>query len=1335
MSFVHLHVHTQYSLLDGLSNPAKLVARAKEMGMPAVAITDHGTMFGVIEFYKAAKSAGIKPLIGLEAYLSPRGMMDRDPRLDKQSHHLLLLAKNQTGYQNLLKIASAAQLDGFYHHPRIDHDFLSRHAEGLICTTGCMSSEVSRTIRERGIEEGRKLIDWYYDVFGRENFFFELQSHEIPELTELNRNLRALGARYEARYVATNDVHYIEPSDWRLQDIQLAIQTGALLSDANRLKMSVQSFYLRSPEEMGRLFAEVPDALSNTLLIAEQCDVNLDSKGYHLPRFPVPEGHTTQSYLRTLCDEGLRRRYGARAADPKVRERLEYELGVIHDMGFDAYFLIVWDLCRFSREKGIWYNTRGSAAGSVVAYVLDITIVEPIQHGLIFERFLNPGRISMPDIDLDFQDDMRHLVMHYCAEKYGEDKVASIITFGTLGARGAVRDVGRVMDVPLSEVDRVTKLIPGGPARPNGIRDALENIPAFKALHDSEDYLRELIDTAAEMEGVIRNAGTHAAGVVISDEPITQYLPLHRATSNSEESPIKAVSQFEMSVIESLGMLKVDFLGLITLTIMQRACDLIRQRHGMDYNLNNIPVDDPETFQFLAEGHTAGVFQLEGSGMTRFLVQMRPQSLDNVIAMVALYRPGPLESIPDYIARMHGEQPITYDHPGLEPIFKETYGLPVYQEQLMRAAVDLAGYSLPESDDLRKAIAKKQKENLEKHRSKFIQGAVGKGMESAVAEKIFSHWEEFARYGFNKGHAADYGVIAVQTAFLKAHFTVEYMTALLSATKNDTAKISLYVADCRSMGIEVLPPDINRSVWDFSIEDRPSEAGKAEDSDAAAGNSAIRFGLGAIKNVGQGPVDLIIEARREGPFTTLSEFATRVDLRSVGRRSLESLIKAGALDSLGPRKALLAVIDTVISVSTSHFRAAQAGQLSFFGAEAQEEITLPFVGSLDNREQLEWERELIGLYVSDHPLSPFLGIIEKRTSHSSANLAEAREKENVRVAGFVSRFRTFQTRTGKMMGFVTLEDLQGTIELVVFPSVWDRTQNLVSMDAVLLAEGKADTGGSEVKVLVDQLSELSLDESDNFGFGDVDSPAEILSALDGEEITYVSRDAGLAARPDDERGFMPPADQASPGLEQTAQPEPAAPASPAPPRPAQTPRPGPSRSGFASMPEPPEDPPDWHLHFAPEQPPAIAELAPSAKQSQNPSLANPAGSTREAEAPPPAAAVFPLSPPAVPDLTSSALYIAGGLADEPGGQDPRMLKVILRASGDKDRDIRRLKLIHGKICSFPGRDRFSFLIFEGENQYLFEFPNDTIGICPALVQELRNFVGESNVRVETIRIQ
>jgi DNA polymerase-3 subunit alpha len=1292
LSFVHLHVHTEYSLLDGFSNIKKLTKRVSEMNMPAVAITDHGTMFGVIEFYNAARAAGVKPIIGLEAYMAARGMTDRDSKLDKQSSHLLLLAQNNTGYRNLLAIASAAQLQGFYYFPRIDHDFLAAHAEGLIATSGCMAAEIPRTILREGADAARKKLDWYYDVFGAENFFLELQQHQIKELPELNKSLLGLGERYQARYVATNDVHYINPDDFRLQDILLSIQTGSVLSDPNRFRMTDPSYYLRTPQEMEELFAEVPEALENTLLVAERCNVDLGDKMYHLPLFTVPDGYTVETYLRSLCEEGLARRYGPRATDPKVRERLEYELSVIHQMGFDAYFLIVWDLCRYAREAGVWYNARGSAAGSMVAYTLDITLVEPIEHGLIFERFLNPGRISMPDIDLDFRDDLRPKIMEYCAQKYGEDKVAQIITFGTLGARAAIRDVGRVMDVPISEVDRVAKLIPNVPGKASTIAEALEEVPEFKAIYNETEYFKQLIDTAGKMEGVVRNAGTHAAGVIITDKPIIEYAPLHRPTNNSEDSPIKTVTQFEMSIVESLGLLKVDFLGLSTLTVMAKACDLIRERHGLDLSLYNIPTDDPETFEFLGSGRTAGVFQLEGTGMTRYITQMRPTNLANVIAMVALYRPGPLEFIPAYIRRMHGEESVSYRHPALESIFKETYGIPIYQEQIMFAAMELAGYTASDADELRKAISKKKADAIAKHRIRFIDGAVKKGIAEETAGDIFTDWENFARYGFNKSHAADYGVIAVQTGYLKCHYTAEYMTALLSASKNETEKVAFYAADCRAMGIPVLPPDVTSGGWDFTIESQVD------------GKPAIRFGLGAVKNVGQAPVDLILAARRDTPFKDLTDFAHRVDLRQVGKRSLECLVRVGALDCFGTRTALLEALDRILSVSTSHFKAALAGQMSFFGEESgvTEEISLPPGAPIDRREQLNWERELLGLFVSSHPLTPYMGLLQKRVTHLSGQLGEvASKKDKVSVAGMMTRLRQHQTKDGKAMGFATLEDVQGNLELVLFPRTWEKYSRLFEIDKVLVIEGKVDAESGDPKILVDTVEEIT--------------PADLAAA---PAVTPELAAAGSA----------PAAAQA-----------PRAPAAPSVWDQDDVPPPPPDIDDWDQLPPPPEPESEMWEPAAPARAPqpAVAAAAPAVRAPGAPIVSAPGpkeGVHLEAMQVPRDA------PPTRPDplvvlpafiLPSSPLVTRSVDKDD----QPKMVTVLLRSSGDKEHDVRKLRCIHGALVSCPGKDRFAIHVYEGGRGYLLEFPNESTGVGPDLMTKLIKFAGEENIRIDPIKLQ
>ncbi|HPP62493.1 MAG TPA: DNA polymerase III subunit alpha [Anaerolineales bacterium] len=1330
MSFAHLHVHTNYSLLDGFSNIQKLTARVKEMNMPAVAITDHGTMFGVIEFFNAAKNAGVKPIIGIEAYMAARTMKDRDSKLDRSSSHLLLLAENETGYKNLLKIASAAQLEGMYYYPRIDHEFLAAHAEGLIATSGCMAAEIPEAILRENPEEAVRRINWYYDVFGPDRFFLELQQHDIPEILELNRKLVELGARYSAKFVATNDVHYIEPEDYQYQDILLAIQTNTRLDDKERMRMSDPSYYLRAPEEMSRIFAEVPEAISNTLLIAERCNVDLSFKEYHLPEFPVPEGFTAPTYLRSLCDEGLGRRYGSRSTDARVRERLEYELGVIHKMGFDAYFLIVWDLCRHARETGIWYNARGSAAGSIVAYALDITLVDPLAHDLLFERFLNPGRREMPDIDLDFRDDRRAEMLEYCARKYGDDKVAQIITFGTMGTKASLRDVARVKGIELSAVDKVAKLVPFVSGRNTTMADALA-VPDFKKIYDTDPQMRELIDIAAKMEGTVRNAGTHAAGVVISDKPLTEYLPLHRPTSNSEETPIKTVTQFEMGILSSLGMLKVDFLGLITLTVMAKACDLINKRHGKEFNLRNIPLDDPKSFELMGAGNTAGLFQVEGGGMTRYMVQMKPQTVEHVIAMVALYRPGPMAFIPDYIARMHGEAEVEYRHEALRPIYESTYGIPVYQEQLMRAAVELGGYTPSESDELRSAISKKKADKIAMHRAKFVKGAVEKGMEKSIAEAIYNDWEEFARYGFNRSHAADYGVIAVETAYLKAHYPVEYMTALLSASKSQTDKVAYYVADARSMGVPVLAPDVNASGWDFEIEDR-------------AEGPAIRFGLGAVKNVGEAAVNLLAEARKkDGAFKDLNDLAARVDMRAVGKRSLEFLIKVGALDAFGNRAALIAGMERLIAVSSAHFRAADAGQMSLFGANsgAVEQIRLPDVKDVDRRDALNWERELIGMYISDHPLTPYQKTLAQLVSYFSAQLGEASHEERVRVAGSVESIRPYTTKSGKPMGFVAIEDIQGVIELVLFPKTWERFQSTLTQGRIVLVEGKVDATNTPPKILVDNIrTEFSM----------------TVPADDSPPATLKPRSVSESPR----RIESFPTPKAA-SVQKATQP----------------PKPTPARSAFAvaeskpsypvgqtanlshddDMPPPPENfPTGWDDEWQPSFDEAAIAARPQPKSAGRDNISTyappqtlepvmrapeeiPFKETEPAsrsgmEAAGLSGADNPTYIPDVPPPVLPSIYVPLAETEE-RERPPQQITIVLRPSPDNAVDKRRIKTIYGTLISFHGRDRFSFQIFENGKGHLIDFPNDTTRICPELLARLRKVADEENWRIEPILLQ
>ena len=1275
MSFVHLHVHSTYSILDGFSQIKPLVARAKELAMPAIALTDHGTMYGAVEFFNQATRIGVKPIIGLETYLAARKMTDREPLHDKRSAHLLLLAENMAGYQNLLKIASASQLEGFYYRPRIDRNFLQAHREGLIVTSGCLSGEIPRALLNNDLERAEKALIWYLDVFGREQFFIELQSHAVPGLAQTNQQLIDLGKRYDVDFVASNDVHYINPEDARLQDILLSIQTGSLISDPNRMRMGDETYYLRTPQEMRDLFGHVPGAIDNTLLIAERCNVDLRPTGYHLPLFTVPEGYTAASYLRHLCEQGAQRIYGEHAHDEKIQKRLDDELDVIHEMGFDAYFLIVWDLCQHAQERNIWYNARGSAAGSLVAYLLDINLIDPIEHDLMFERFLQKGRVNMPDIDLDFQDDRRAEMMQYCAEKYGEDKVAQIITFGTLGARAAIRDVGRVMDIPISEVDKVAKLIPAIPGKPVTIQEVLSESGELQALYQSGGFYRELIDTASKMEGTVRNAGTHAAGVIITDKPIIEYVPLHRPTSHNDDNPVNVITQYEMSVVDDLGLLKVDFLGLVTLTIMARACELIKERHGKSYDLRSIPINDPDVFEFISQGHTTGMFQLEGTGMTRYISEMKPRELAHVIAMIALYRPGPMQFIPQYINRMHGKEKPTYRHQALEPIFKDTFGIPIYQEQIMQAAMQLAGYEASDADSLRKAIAKKKEAQLQKHRKTFIEGAqTYSHVSKQDAELIFHDWEEFARYGFNKSHAADYGVIAVQTGYLKYHYPVEYMTALLSGWKNDIVKVATYVADCRALGIDVLPPDVNTSGYDFTVEDRPGD------------EPAIRFGLGAIKNVGQNPVNLILEARQEGTFADLTDFAHRVDLRQVGRRALESLIKVGSLDSLGTRQALLHSLDAIMAVSSSYFRAKESGQMTFFDASDKIDDTIELVEPPYNnkREELVWERELIGLYVSDHPLSPYQKTLAERVTHFSHQLAEVGENENVIVAGMVDRFRQHQTKKGNAMGFATLEDLFGKIDLVIFPQTWEKVYHLLDVDKVLQAEGRVDLGQGDPKILVNNLTPVSLDELD------LDNPNTL-------EDSSFALDEGML------EDFLPDLPDQAPTSTSSKQ------------------KPSPEESNPPHREDPAVD----------KDPPAEAnEKSPGNDDDHLPPKSQESVTDQGNRGEVDGAQALPNRE----QTTPKTYHVLNMPLPKPDplpriDQKPRCIFITLSSCGDKQQDVRRLRRIHDILVSRPGRDMFAFRV--RENGYLYEinFPNVTTGLTDTLIQKLRGLMGDHNIDI------
>jgi DNA polymerase-3 subunit alpha len=1111
--FVHLHCHSEYSLLDGLSRLDDLVGRAAELGQTAVALTDHGAMYGTIEFYRAAQAAGIKPIIGIETYLARRTMADRDPQLDKTRFHMLLLAHNQSGYRNLLQIATASQLEGYYYKPRIDRPFMAQHSDGLIATTGCMAAEIPRAIADGRLPHAHKLLGEYLDIFGKERLFLELQEHSIPELSDINKQLIEMAPRYglENNFLATNDVHYVRAADAAPHEILLCIQTSSTTKNP-KMKFSDQGYYLKSYDEMTRLFNGYPErvvlnALQNSLLIVEQCEVKLDDEGYHLPHFEVPAGYDAPSYLRSLCEEGLAWRYGAERAqnDSDLHARLDHELKIINGMGFETYFLIVWDLCEWAarsdrwwqmhqdpfpyesyqewKDNDIWWNVRGSGAGSVVAYTLGITSLDPLVNGLIFERFLNPGRVSMPDIDLDYPDDARHWMVAYTKRRYGAEKVAQIITFGTLGARAAIRDVGRALDMPLPEVDAIARLIPAIPGKPAHIADVLNKEHEFYSTELEQRYkgetaVKTLLDTARSLEGVSRHASSHAAGVIISDRPLQEYVPLNRPTSGDEGlGGLDRLTQWPMEVVESIGLLKVDFLGLSTLTVMRRAARLIEERYGIRYTMDNIPYDvgmkgpDPEKrpeklFDMLEKGRVAGVFQVEGAGMKRLMMDMKPRRFDHIIAAISLYRPGPMENIPEYIARMHGQRQIRYHHPDLEPILGDTYAIVVYQEQIIRIASELAGYEPGEADMIRKAVAKKKKALMEEHQVKFTNGAMARGLSREVCNAIWGDIEFFARYGFNKAHAADYAKMTCQTAYLKAHYPVEYLTAMLSVERDNTEKVRRYFAEAKALGIVVAPPDINTSQLDFTIED-------------VNDRHLIRFGLGAIKNAGEAALSQIIAEREaNGPFLSVADLCERVDLKRVGKRPLEYMIKARVFDCWGPPPQLLDALERMVNYSGTEHAAASTGQMSLFGGAGVPALKVAIdllhplerIEPVDHKVLLEWEKEALGVHVSEHPLERPLA---QMANHVSATIGEIDANWNtktVRLAGMISQLRTMTTKKGEPMAFGTLEDLEAKIEVVFFPRTWKECRNLVAVDQVMLVTGKVQTKGEDVNVLVDRVA-------------------------------------------------------------------------------------------------------------------------------------------------------------------------------------------------------------------------------------------------------------------------
>lgn len=1055
--FVHLHTHSHYSLLDGLSKIDPLVNRAHELSMDAVAITDHGNIYGAVEFYKKCKSKGIKAIIGVETYVAKGSRHSKDPKVDNVRYHQILLAKNKKGYENLVTLVTKSHLEGFYYKPRIDKELLKEHSEGLICLSGCFSGEVAKLLRADRIDEAEKVASWYKDVF-KDDYYLEVQPH-TPDLHE---KTIALGKKLDIPLVATQDSHYIHPEDSSVHEVLLAIQTNGRLDDEDRFTFGKFDCSFKPAEQMIEDFKHIPEAIENTIKIADKCDFQFELGKILIPKFDCPDNKTANAYMRELLEEKLRNRYPN--PNQEVRDRLEYELGVIEKTGFADYFLIVQDFVNWAKEHGIVVGPgRGSAAGSLISYVLGITDVDPIKYNLLFERFLNPMRISMPDIDLDFADLRRDEVLSYLKEKYGEDRVAQIITFGTMAARASVRDAGRALGLPYSFCDQIAKLIPFEPNLDKSetkLGKYIEEVSELKQMYDENPNAKKVLDVALKLEGVARHASVHACGTVVSREPLTNYMALQRSPQDENAT----ITQFEMHSVEDLGLLKIDLLGLKTLTIIEEALRLLKELHGIEIDISKIPLDDKKTYELLQTAENVGVFQYESMGMRRYMKAIRPTELEDLTVLAALYRPGTLDyRLPDgrnmvdvYIDRKNGREKITYLHPKMEPILKMTQGIAVYQEQIMQIARDLGGYTLPEADTLRKAIGKKIKSLLDEQEKKLTEGMIKNGIDPVAAQKIWEIFPPFARYGFNKSHSVCYALIGYQTAYLKANHPVEFMTAVLNNASDDIERIALIVNETKRMGISVLPPDINKSSSMFVPE--YSESAKN-----------IRFGISAIKNVGENITKIIVEERlRNGPYETLADFATRINHRDLNKKSLEALAKAGALDSLGiERGQVLANIDDILKVKSSIKSEANSNQMGLFGGESIKlKVKLQEAPSATKLERLQWEKELLGLYITDHPLKEYGAIAKAKGLAPIAEvLKETNENKTVKTYGLIIKIQHIQTKSGDPMLFAKIEDLSDTIEVLVFKDVLGKSGNVWTENNIIQVKGRVSKRNGELKLI------------------------------------------------------------------------------------------------------------------------------------------------------------------------------------------------------------------------------------------------------------------------------
>lgn len=1052
MNFTHLHVHTEYSLLDGSNKINEYVARVKELGMNSAAITDHGVMFGCIDFYRAAKAAGIKPILGCEVYVAPGSRFDREiGQAEDRYYHLVLLAENNHGYENLMKIVSKAFVDGFYYKPRVDMDLLQEYHEGIIALSACLAGEVAKNITRGMYEEAKSAALRYEKIFGKGNFFLELQDHGIPQQQRVNQQLLRMSQETGIALVATNDVHYTYDTDAEAHDILLCVQTRKLLSDENRMRYEGGQYYVKSPEEMAELFPYIPEALENTQKIADRCEVEIEFGVTKLPKFDVPAPYTSWEYLNKLCYDGLKERYSGDLTE--LEKRLEYELGVIKTMGYVDYFLIVWDFIRFARDHDIMVGPgRGSAAGSLVSYTLGITKLDPIKYNLLFERFLNPERVSMPDIDVDFCFERRQEVIDYVVEKYGKDRVVQIVTFGTMAARGVIRDVGRVMDLPYAQCDAIAKMIPE--ELNITIDKALKMNPELKNLYTTDETVKKLIDMSRRLEGLPRHTSMHAAGVVISQKSVDEYVPLARASDGS------IVTQFTMTTLEELGLLKMDFLGLRTLTVIQKAVKLIEKNKGISLDMDHVDYNDKAVYDMLGAGKTEGVFQLESAGMTSFMKELKPESLEDVIAGISLYRPGPMDFIPQYIEGKNNPDSIHFLCPQLEPILSATYGCIVYQEQVMQIVRSLGGYTLGRSDLVRRAMSKKKAAVMEKERQNFVYGneeegvpgCVNRGISEEIANKIYEQMMDFAKYAFNKSHAAAYAVVAYQTAYLKCHFPVEFMAALMTSVIDNPPKVADYILSCRRMGIAILPPDINKGDSTFSVD-----------------GGGIRYGLSAIKSIGKPVIEAIVAERNQrGDFTSLRDFIERMTGKDVNKKAIENFIKAGAFDELpGNRRQKMMVYAQILDAIVQEKKNMMAGQMSLFDFVSEEEKTayeihMPDVEEYPKEAKLAFEKEVLGIYISGHPLEEYETCWRKNISAVTTDFMpdeesgqpKVRDGQQVIVGGMITEKTIKYTKTNKVMAFLTLEDLLGTVEIVVFPRDYEKNVRLMEIDEKVFIKGR-----------------------------------------------------------------------------------------------------------------------------------------------------------------------------------------------------------------------------------------------------------------------------------------